>query len=99
MKTLSIKIALGRGLLAQLVSSVAVCMVLATPRLAEACAVCSAGREDATRTASIIGTAFMTALPMVLVGGMVWWIRKKTLEAQEVEALTRELDPAPAREA
>ena len=99
MKTLSIKIALGRGLLAQLVSSVAVCMLLATPRLAEACAVCSAGREDATRTAFIIGTAFMTALPMVLVGGMVWWIRKKTLEAQEVEALTRELDPAPAREA
>jgi hypothetical protein len=32
---------------------------------------------------------------MVLVGGMVWWIRKKTLEAQELEAPAPELEPAP----
>lgn len=97
MKMLSIKIARGRGFLAQWASWIAVCLVLAAPRIAEACAVCSAGREDQTRTAFIIGTAFMTALPMVLVGGMVWWVRKKTLEAQELEAPARELDPAPER--
>lgn len=75
--------------------AIIVCLLLVTPSLAEACAVCSAGREDETRTAFIIGTAFMTALPMVLVGGLVWWIRRKTLEAQALEDLSGESDSVP----
>jgi hypothetical protein len=76
--------------LVTLVSLASVWLILTGPSLVEACAVCSAGREDESRTAFIIGTAFMTALPMILVGGLVWWIRKKTREAA---SLAQELDP------
>ena len=95
MKMLSVKLVRCRSALLHLPAIIVVYLILVAPRLAEACAVCSAGREDQTRTAFIIGTAFLTALPMVLVGGMVWWIRKKTLEAQELEAPAPELEPAP----
>lgn len=64
-------------------------VLLAFPETADACAVCSSGREEASRTAFIIGTAFMTTLPFVLVGGLIWWIRKKSREAA---SLAEEID-------
>ena len=76
--------------LATFASFASVWLILIGPGVVEACAVCSAGREDESRTAFIIGTAFMTALPMILVGGLVWWIRKKTREAAD---LAQELEP------
>ena len=58
------------------------------PGFAEACAVCSAGREDETRTAFIVSTAGMTLLPLLLVGGLVLWLRKRFREV-EAEASNR----------
>jgi hypothetical protein len=52
------------------------------PGFAEACAVCSAGREDETRTAFIVSTAGMTLLPLLLVGGLVLWLRKRFREVE-----------------
>ena len=60
-------------------------LLLLAPRLSEACAVCSAGREDETRTAFIVSTAGMTLLPLVLVGGLIWWIRRRILGAESAE--------------
>lgn len=57
----------------------------AAPRIAEACAVCSAGREEATRTAFVVATAGMTALPFILVGGLVWFLRRRFIEAEKAE--------------
>ncbi len=60
-------------------------LLVLAPRWAEACAVCSAGREDETRTAFVVTTAGMTALPFILVGGMVWYVRKRFIEAEKAE--------------
>ena len=46
------------------------------PTAAQACAVCSYGREDETRIAFIATTAFMTALPLLIIAGGVWWLRR-----------------------
>ena len=58
------------------------------PELASACAVCSAGREDENRFAFLIMTIFMSVTPLSLIGGLVFWIRRRYLavEAREVEA-------------
>lgn len=49
----------------------------AAPRVALACSVCSAGRDDETRVAFLATTGLLTALPFVLVGGLVWWLRRR----------------------
>jgi hypothetical protein len=66
--------------------------LLWTPRIAVACSVCSAGREDETRTAFIVTTAFMSALPLVVVGGAVWWLRRRARSLEGAEARDREHD-------
>ena len=71
-------------------------LVLA-PRWAEACAVCSAGREDETRTAFIVTTAGMTALPFVLVGGMVWYVRRRFIQAEKAERQEQASDLPPSQ--
>ena len=71
-------------------------LVLA-PRWAEACAVCSAGREDETRTAFIVTTAGMTALPFVLVGGMVWYVRRRFIQAEKAERQEQAADLPPSQ--
>ena len=81
------KRALQRGILSvkTLGVSAGFFLLLLAPRLSEACAVCSAGREDETRTAFIVSTAGMTLLPLVLVGGLIWWIRRRILETESAE--------------
>ena len=59
-----------------LVPGVAVFLVL-VPSFAEACAVCGAGRDEASRLAFIVTTAFMSALPLVLIGSLVFWLRSR----------------------
>jgi hypothetical protein len=44
---------------------------------ADACAVCFQAKTDASRIAFIASTAAMTALPLVVIGGLVWWVRKR----------------------
>ena len=72
-------------------------ILVVAPRWAEACAVCSAGREDETRTAFIVTTAGMTALPFVLVGGMVWYVRRRFIEAEKAERREKEADSTPSQ--
>ena len=63
-----------------------------TPELASACAVCSAGRDEENRFAFLIMTIFMSLTPLALIGGLVYWIRRRYLaleahEAREAEAV------------
>jgi hypothetical protein len=64
-------------LLPRLVTVLAVALVLWAPDTAEACAVCGAGRDDETRTAFIGTTALLSVLPLALVGGFAWWLRRR----------------------
>jgi len=65
------------------------------PRVAEACSVCSSGRDDETRTAFIATTAFMTFLPLGMGAGIFVWLRRRFRAIEgEVERRDR-LEAAP----
>ncbi len=51
--------------------------VLLAPRLAAACAVCFTGRADETRIAFLATTGLLSALPILLIGSLVWWLRRR----------------------
>jgi hypothetical protein len=63
-------------------------LVMNTPQAAWACAVCSAGREDDSRMAFILMTAFMTFLPLTIVGSFVWWLRARARALEVAEPAT-----------
>ncbi len=73
-----------RAMAKRLTFVIALAIVL-SPQLASACAVCMTGKEDETRVAFIVTTAFMTFLPLGLIGGFVWWLRRRALAMQPIE--------------
>lgn len=52
--------------------------VLASTRVAQACAVCAGGTQD-NRLEFILTTAFLTFLPLAMMGGIVWYLRRRYL--------------------
>ncbi len=52
---------------------------------AEACPVCFQAKNDASRLAFIATTGFMTSLPLLLVGAVVWWLRRQFVESERGE--------------
>ena len=68
--------------------AIAVSLVLASPAVSQACAVCMSGRDDENRTAFIAMTAFMTTMPFLLIGGIVFWLwrRAKAMALEEAAA-------------
>ena len=56
--------------------------ILATPRMALACAVCTAGRDDESNAAFLVSTIFLSLLPLVALGTFVYvlWRRFQKLE-------------------
>jgi hypothetical protein len=59
------------------------------PGTADACAVCGPGTEE-SRVAFIITTAFMTALPLALIGGAVYALRRRLAEMERRSQADRE---------
>ena len=57
-------------------------LALLLPEAAQACAVCGPGTE-ASRAAFILTTGILTALPLLLIGGLVWWLRGRVAEMEE----------------
>lgn len=66
-------------------------LLAAQPALA--CAVCSA-REDAQRVAFIATTVFLSALPLAMVFGVAWWLRKRVHEQAAARPQASRLGPA-----
>jgi hypothetical protein len=52
----------------------------AAPGLARACPVCSAGSNDAGQSGFLMGTIFLSVLPLALIGGIAWWIHRRARE-------------------
>lgn len=77
------------------VAPLGVAAIVASPQLARACAVCMSGREDDVQFAFLATTAFMSVLPLMLIGGVVWWLRRRLREMEENQA-ARELMAAGA---
>jgi hypothetical protein len=62
---------------ARWLAAASVLVIVWAPRIGWACSVCSAGRDEANRVAFIATTAFLTFLPLLMIGGVVWWLRKR----------------------
>jgi hypothetical protein len=58
-------------------------VVLLAPQLAAACAVCFTGRADETRIAFLATTGLLSALPILLIGSLVWWLRRRARQIQD----------------
>ncbi len=69
-----------RGL--ALSGAAAVLLVAAFPDVAYACPVCF-DRDDEARLAFLATTGLLTLLPLGLVAGTGWWIRKRAREVGE----------------
>jgi hypothetical protein len=60
--------------------------LLGAPRLARACSVCTAGREDETQTAFLLTTVFLSVLPLSMFAGFGFWLwRRHRARQQELE--------------
>lgn len=75
-------------------------LLAAVPGPASACAVCLGGPGDRTQTGFLLGSLFLSALPLLLVGALALWIRRRArLLADEAAAGVVRLPEAPARRA
>jgi hypothetical protein len=68
--------------------------LLACPALAWACPVCFSVKNEATRIAFLGTTVFLTALPLVLMGGVGVWLAKRVEEAERDHAELGGNEPA-----
>ena len=59
-------------------------LALASPSASVACSVCQGGTAD-NRIEFILTTAFLTFLPLGLIGGLVYWFRRRYLSLAEQE--------------
>lgn len=66
-------------------------LLLGLPRAAEACAVCSPAQDEPVREAFLVTTIFLSVLPLFLVGGFAWWLRRRVRES---EAQRRQPSPS-----
>lgn len=56
------------------------------PELAQACSVCSGG-QDQSRTAFIVTTAFLSVLPLAMIGGFAFWLRSRARQLESRDPL------------
>lgn len=78
-----------RASVSRVAAPVLAALLLLAPRIAEACSQCLSGRSEETKLAYILTTVFLSVLPLVAIGGLVWWLVRR------VRALEREHPPAP----
>jgi len=60
----------------------AVALIAALPDVAHACPVCF-DRDDEARLAFLATTGLLTLLPLGLVAGTGWWLRKRSREVED----------------
>ena len=59
-------------------------LVLLSPAIAEACSVCTAGRDEENQLAFLLSTIGMSLMPLIAIGTLVFvlWRRIQKLEAE-----------------
>ncbi len=55
-------------------------IVVLLPAAARACAVCTSQDDAAFNVAMLKGTALLSLLPLALIGGLVWYLRRRARE-------------------
>jgi hypothetical protein len=66
---------------------------LVLPELASACPMCMAGQGGGTQRAFAIGSLFLSITPLVAIGAVVWYLRRR---ARQIAAQQAEAPPEPA---
>jgi hypothetical protein len=63
-------------------------LIVYSPSVAQACSVCTAGRDEENQTAFLLSTLFMSLLPLIAIGTLVYvlWRRIQKLEAETLAA-------------
>ncbi len=61
-------------------------VLTSAPSVADACSVCSTGREDENRVAFLLTTVFLSALPLAMIGGAIWWFRRRIRAMEKDES-------------
>jgi len=59
----------------RIAAAMIVAVALLAPRLSEACAVCSF-RDDGSQRGFMLGTLIMTTLPFLLIGSILFFVRR-----------------------
>jgi hypothetical protein len=52
--------------------------LLTAPRVAQACSVCTGGQKEEVGQAFLIGSLFLSVLPLAAIGGLAWWLRRRS---------------------
>ena len=68
-------------------------VIVQLPAVAHACSVCTAGRDEENQTAFLLSTLFMSLLPLIAIGTLVYilWRRIQKLEAESSTASSPEV--------
>lgn len=64
-------------------------LVVSLPRISWACAVCTGQDDAAVSLAMLKGTALLSLLPLALIGGLVWYLRRRAREIAAGGAVPR----------
>jgi hypothetical protein len=74
------------------------------PGVALACPVCFAAKDEANRVAFLITTVLLTALPVIMIGGVIVWLARRAREMdledraeQQAQTAVAESSVAPER--
>jgi len=59
-------------------------LLLFTPDVARACSVCFSGTDE-TRMMFLLTTGLLTGLPLALIGGLVFYVRRRMVEAERAQ--------------
>jgi hypothetical protein len=60
-------------------------LISIVPSLAYACPVCFDAKNEAGRVAFLGTTVFLTALPLLLIGGVIYWVASRSAEDVDSE--------------
>lgn len=66
-----------------LVALALVALILVAPALADACPVCNSAKNEQSRIAFLVTTAFLSLLPLGLVAGVLYWLRSSIRAAEQ----------------
>lgn len=60
-------------------------LALALSDAARACSMCVSAQDDKVQAAFAIASLFMTAMPLSVIGGFVWFLRRRARQARAEE--------------
>ncbi|MDD9944412.1 MAG: hypothetical protein OXU20_25430 [Myxococcales bacterium] len=64
-------------------AALALGVVGAFPETVSACSVCFSAKNEENQIAYLASTGFLTFLPLLLVGALLLWVRKRTQDTEQ----------------